>query len=128
MSEQGSTDTGGGWPVDKLNALRLGRRLVAEVAASGPGRRAFVSINPIATPEDVQAGREGWVRADRDRSFRMEHWGYDADGIDGYDYDIGAVLIREARAEGEAALVRTLEEWGLRTAQFRYPWETDDPV
>ncbi len=35
------------WPIDKLNALRAGQRLVAEVPATALGRRAFVSITPV---------------------------------------------------------------------------------
>lgn len=116
-----------GWPVDKRNALRLGRRLVTEVPASGPGRRAFVDITPVATPADVVAHRQGWTRADHDRTFRLQHWDYDIDHIDGYDHDIGAVLIRDATSVGEEELTATLEAWDLRPEQFLYPWHTDDP-
>jgi hypothetical protein len=77
------------WPPDKLNALRLGRRLVAEVPAA-PGRRAFVDITPILDRRDHLAGHEGWTRSDPRRSFRLGHWDYDERLIDGFDYDLGA--------------------------------------
>ncbi|MFF5259482.1 hypothetical protein ACFY4C_11105 [Actinomadura viridis] len=117
----------GTWPTDKLNTLRLGRRLVTEVPASGPGRRAFVSITPLTTPDDDQAQSQGWKRSDRARTFRLQHWDYDAEGIDGFDYDIGAVLVRSATAYGEPELATTLQAWGLRPEQFLYPWQTDAP-
>jgi hypothetical protein len=112
--------------MDKLNTLRLGRPLVAEVP-TGPGRRAFVTILPGGTPADARARREGWTRPDPDRSFTLQHWDYDAEWLDGFDYDIGAVRGREQTVHGESELVTAIEEWGLRTADFRYPWETDAP-
>ncbi|WP_217697565.1 hypothetical protein [Nocardia donostiensis] len=116
------------WPTDKLNALRLGRRLVTEVPASQPGRRAFIGITPVATPADVEAHRQGWKRTDRARTFHLQHWDYDATRIDGLDYDIDAVLIRSAAAAGESELTATLEIWQLRPEQFLYPWQTDNPT
>ncbi|MBG6090151.1 hypothetical protein [Actinomadura viridis] len=115
------------WPTGKLNALRLGRRLVTEVPASGPGRRAFVSVIPLTIPDDHQAQRQGWKRSDRARTFRLQHWDYDAEQIDGFDHDIGAVLIRSATVAGEPELTTTLQAWGLRPEQFLYPWQTDAP-
>ncbi|MEV1333181.1 hypothetical protein AB0J20_26820 [Micromonospora costi] len=114
-------------PTDKLAALRLGRRLVTEVSASGPGRRAFVDIRPITTAADTDARRQGWTRSDRDRTFKLEHWDYDANQITGFDYDIGAVLVKAATVTGEAQLAATLETWNLRPEQFLHPWQTDDP-
>jgi hypothetical protein len=38
------------WPADKLTALRTGQRLITEVPASRPGRRAFIDITPVTTP------------------------------------------------------------------------------
>ncbi|MEU8800427.1 hypothetical protein [Spirillospora sp. NPDC048819] len=73
------------------------------------------------------AHRQGWTRADHDRTFRLQHWDYDIDHIDGYDHDIGAVLIRDATSVGEEELTATLEAWDLRPEQFLYPWHTDDP-
>ncbi|GAB3159267.1 hypothetical protein GCM10027290_63960 [Micromonospora sonneratiae] len=124
MTEEGSRPQ---WPADKLHALRLGRRLVAEVPASGPGRRAFVEIRPRTTPADAEARRQGWSRSDRDRAFELEHWDYDAGRITGFDYDIGAVLVQAMTTIGEAHLVAALGAWNLRPEQFRYPWQTDDP-
>lgn len=115
------------WPTDKLTALRTGQRLVAEVPASRPGRRAFVDFTPVTTPADAQARLEGWKRTDYARSFRLQHWDYDADLIDGWDYDLGAVMIRAADVTGEGELLATLQAWQLRPEQFLYPWQTDDP-
>ncbi|MFG1665030.1 hypothetical protein [Streptomyces sp. Y7] len=115
------------WATDKLTALRLGRRLVAEVSASRPDRRAFVDITPDRDPRDAQAAREGWVRGAGSRNFRLEHWEYDASRIDGFDYDIGAVLVRAASAAGESALEGVITLWGLRPDCFGYAWESDDP-
>ncbi|MFD9590205.1 hypothetical protein ACFWBM_36610 [Streptomyces sp. NPDC059980] len=118
---------GSGWPTTKLTALRLGRRLVVEVPASRPDRRAFVDICPTQSEPDVQARDEGWVRSDVERSFRLEHWEYDPERMDGFDYDLGATLIRSADAPGESELDTVLNAWGIRPGLFVFPWETDDP-
>ncbi|MFB9318237.1 hypothetical protein [Cryptosporangium minutisporangium] len=115
------------WPLDKASTLRLGRRLAAEVPSSGTARRAFVSITPSKAPVDEYARREGWVHSDHGRSFRVEHWEYDADRIDGFDYDVGAMLMRSALAVDESQLLAVLRLWRLSPGQFRYAWETDDP-
>ncbi|WP_211593485.1 hypothetical protein [Microbispora sp. H10836] len=115
------------WPADKLNALRLGQRLVIEVPASQPGRRAFIDITPITTPADTQALQQGWKRADHSRTFRLQHWDYDAERINGFDYDIDAALIRATTVHGEPELTTTLQAWQLRPEQLLYPWQTDDP-
>ncbi|SCF25644.1 hypothetical protein GA0074696_3832 [Micromonospora purpureochromogenes] len=107
--------------------LRLGRRLVAEVPASRPGRRAFVDVRPITAAADADARRQGWTRSDRDRTFKLEHWDYDADQITGFDYDIGVILVQATTVIGEAQLVAALEAWNLRPEQFLRPWQTDDP-
>jgi hypothetical protein len=122
------TGAGQPWPTDRLTALRLGQRLVAEIPAAGPGRRAFITISPILTSADAQARNEGWKRADAQRAFRLQHWDYDADRISGIDYDIGAVLVRTATPTGENELNTTLDEWQLHPDQFLYPWQTDDPT
>ncbi|WP_218105180.1 hypothetical protein [Micromonospora rhizosphaerae] len=100
---------------------------MTEVPASGPGRRAFVEIRPIATAAGSDARRRGWTRSDRDRTFKLEHWDYDADQISGFDYDIGAILVAAKTVIGEAQLVAALEAWKLRPDQFLHPWQTDDP-
>lgn len=115
------------WQTDKLSALRLGRRLVTEVSASGQGRRAFVDIRPIRADVDHVASREGWVRPDRDRTFKVEHWDFDADQLDGFDYDVGAALVRAVTVTGEAELAAILQAWDLLPGQFRHPWDTGDP-
>ncbi|WP_404956990.1 hypothetical protein [Streptomyces sp. 147326] len=102
-------DDGSKWPVDKLTALRLGRRLVTEVPASRPDRRAFVDITP------VNAG------------YRLTHREYDGERIEGFDYDIGAALIRSATATNERDLATTLTTWHLHPGLFDHPWNTEDP-
>ncbi|MDX3762368.1 hypothetical protein [Streptomyces sp. AK02-04a] len=118
---------GSSWPTDKLTALRLGRRLVAEVPASRLGRRAFVDVHPKKSEPDAQAQGEGWVRGDAERSFRLEHWEYDRERIDGFDHDVGAVLIGAADATDEAQLITLLKAWGVRPDLFVHPWESEDP-
>ncbi|MFE5813069.1 hypothetical protein ACFQ6S_06615 [Streptomyces sp. NPDC056479] len=113
--------------MDKLTALRLGRRLVAEVPASRPERRAFVDIAARQSEADVRAGEEGWIRSDVERSFRLEHWEYDSERIDGFDYDIGAVLIGFADATDESELITVLSAWGVPSDLFVNPWDSDDP-
>lgn len=54
-------------------------------------------------------------------------WDYDADRVDGFDYDIGAVLVRATTVRGEAELAVALQAWALRPEQFRHSWQTDDP-
>jgi hypothetical protein len=115
------------WPTDKVTALRLGQRLVAEVPSAGPGRRAFVDITPHRTPADAEARGNGWNRTDDARTFTLRHWDYDAGRLDGYDYDIGAFLIRTTTVVGEPDLVVALRAWRLHPGQFQYPWQTDDP-
>jgi hypothetical protein len=114
------------WPENLLSALRLGRRLVAEVPAAS-GRRAFVDITPVTDARDRQAEQEGWQRSDPGRAFRVQHWDYDERAIDGWDYDVGARLVRSARPESEDALLALIASWGLSPTDFAYPWDTADP-
>lgn len=111
----------------KLAALRLGRRLVAEVLASAPGRRAFVDIVPVLTDADRTAAAEGWTRRDTGRAFRLSLREYDESSLSTDDYDIGEVLVASATADGETALTATLARWSLRPDRFDFPWHTDDP-
>ncbi len=115
------------WPADTLAALRLGRRLVVEVPASRPGRRAFVDVRPVQDAADVTASREGSVRSSAMRAFRLDHWEYDTQVLDGFDYDIGAEHIRCASAADEAHLLDVLRAWGLDPGEFRHLWDTADP-
>lgn len=117
-----------GWPTDKLTALRLGRRLVAEVSSSAPLRRSFITIRPETEPEDAAARGEGWNRTSGSRSFLVDHWEYDEERLDTWDYDIGAVHVSRERAEDEAALDQVLARRGLARAAFDYPWRTADPT
>jgi hypothetical protein len=114
------------WPQEMLNALRLGRRLVAEIPAR-PGRRAFVDITPARDIRDTVAAREGWQRPGQDRAFRVEHWDYDEHQINGWDYDIGAQRMRTGSAIDEVALLNLISAWGLKPTDFNYPWNTADP-
>jgi hypothetical protein len=57
----GPAESGQDWPTDKLSALRLGRRLVAEIPATMAGLRTFVDITPLPTPEDTDVSQEGWI-------------------------------------------------------------------
>ncbi|MCL6737937.1 hypothetical protein [Streptomyces neyagawaensis] len=118
---------GSDWPADKLAALRLGRRLVAEVPTSGLDRRAFVDIRPARSTPDAQAEAEGWARSDAGRSFHLEHWEYDRERLDGFDYDIDAAFVRSADALDESDLLTVLTGWGVRPHSFVYPWDSDDP-
>ncbi|MCF3131908.1 hypothetical protein IPZ69_16335 [Streptomyces olivochromogenes] len=86
-----------------------------------------MNITPQRDALDAQAGQEGWVRSNAVRGFRLEHWEYDADRLDGFDYDIGAVRVRAASAKDEAALENVLALWGIRPDCFDYPWTSDDP-
>lgn len=115
------------WPIDKLSALRFGRRLVAEIPATATGLRAFVDITALPTPADTDAAQAGWIRTDQHRAYRVQHREYRADLIDGFDYDIGSTLIKEATVTGELELATTLATWHLQADQFLYPWQTDDP-
>ncbi|MBL7258859.1 hypothetical protein [Paractinoplanes lichenicola] len=115
------------WATEHLTALRLGRRLAVEVPATGPGRRAFVDITPGGVDADKQARREGWTHRSSARAFRVEHWDYDAALIDGYDYDIGATLIRSGHPADESELLTLLREWHLSPRDFTYAWSTADP-
>ncbi|BBH66300.1 hypothetical protein ACTI_29850 [Actinoplanes sp. OR16] len=113
------------WPAVKLTALRLGRRLGVRVPASQPHRWSFVHIVPSSGPEDVAGGR---ARVDAARSFRVTHWEFEADRLEGYDQDLGAVRLRHAEAADEAELLAVLREWRLRPADFEHSWDTVDPA
>jgi hypothetical protein len=115
------------WPLETLSALRLGRRLAVEVPPTGRGRRAFVDITPGSVDADAQARAERWTHRSTARSFTVQHWEYDADAIDGFDYDIGASLLRSATAADESGLLTLLREWHLDPTHFRYARDTADP-
>ena len=115
------------WASEKLSALRLGRRLAVEVPATNPGRRAFIDITPGKVEADAQAHFEGWTHRSASRSFQIEHWDYDADLVDGFDYDIGARLLRSVAAVDESELLTVLRDWQLDPSSFLYAWDTADP-
>ena len=53
---------------------------------------------------------ESWLAAtttrhDDGRSFRVDHWEYDADRVHGFDYDIGTVLVGSTLAIDQAQLL-----------------------
>ncbi|MFJ3833840.1 hypothetical protein ACIPWI_38790 [Streptomyces sp. NPDC090046] len=76
-----------------------------------------------------EARKQGWVPSETDRTFRLEFWEYDSELVEGFDYDIGAVLIASAEATGESELVTVLADWQLSPSplQFVYPWDSEDP-
>ena len=115
------------WASEKLSALRLGRRLAVEVPATSPGRRAFIDITPGKVEADAQAHHEGWTHRSAARSFRVEHREYDADLVDGFDYDIGARLLRSVTAADESELLRVLRDWQLDLSSLLYTWDTANP-
>ncbi|MBB2947916.1 hypothetical protein FB565_007687 [Actinoplanes lutulentus] len=115
------------WPAVKLSALRLGRRLGVLVPASQPNRWSFVHIVPSSGPADKASLRAGRARSDDTRSFRVTHWEFEADRLEGYDHDLGAVRIRHAEAADEAALLAVLREWRLRPDHFEHSWDTVGP-
>ncbi|MBN6058110.1 hypothetical protein JYK22_39680, partial [Nonomuraea sp. RK-328] len=116
------------FPTDKLNALRLGRPLVAEVTASRPEYRAWIEIRPLRTDADDAAQREGWTRNDAGRSFRLTHSEYVIEHLDGWDYDIGSNEIKRTIATDEADLSALLQDWGVAPERFTYPWDSDFPA
>ncbi|MBB4956819.1 hypothetical protein [Micromonospora polyrhachis] len=116
-----------GFSPPMLAALHYGRRLATEVAAGGPGRRAFVDIVPRRTDADRTAEQEGWVRNDTSRAYEVRHWEYDERLLDTFDYDVGAVCVATASARGHSDLLSLLADWGLTPMQFDYPWNTADP-
>jgi hypothetical protein len=63
------------------------------------------------------------------RSIRraLEHWEYDRERVDGFDYDIGAALIKSADTSDESELIAVLSEWGVRPGLFVHPWDSGDP-
>ncbi|MCX5612508.1 MULTISPECIES: hypothetical protein [unclassified Streptomyces] len=69
----------------------------------------------------------GSCTPEADRTFPFEHWEYDSGRIDGFDYDIGAVLIASAKATGESELMTVLTGWKLSPRQFVYSWDSQDP-
>lgn len=50
----------------------------------------------------------------------MEHWSYDEQEIDGWDYDVNAQWVRTGAAANEAALLELIAAWGLRPVDFNY--------
>ena len=114
-------------PAQLLSALRLGRMLAVEVAATTPERRAWVSVHPQPQPEDEAAQREGWTRSDLDRVFRVRRTEYDAGQVDGYDYDLGREYLADVTVTGEPALLILLASWDIDPAQLAPAWRTDWP-
>lgn len=67
------------------------------------------------------------LAATPDVAFRLEHWEYDRERLDGFDYDLGAALVRSADAVDESELSAVLNAWGVEHGLFGYPWESEDP-
>ncbi len=51
----------------------------------------------------------------------MSHGDYDADRIDGFDYDIDSILVKVTSVIGESALTEALQAWDLEPEQFLHP-------
>jgi hypothetical protein len=115
------------WPLETLNALRLGQPMTAEVPARGPGLRSFVRVTPRLDDEDRKAEREHWRRTDPSRQYVVSHVEYRQEFLETMDYDIGAVDRGRAQVTGEVALAAQLQAWGVRLSALTYPWNTDDP-
>ncbi|SDT69564.1 hypothetical protein [Actinoplanes derwentensis] len=98
------------WPAAELAALRLGRRLGVRLPASLPHRWALVHVVPVAG-----------------RGFDVEHWEFEADSLEGYDHDPGAVRLRHETASDEAGLLAVLREWDFPPARFRHSWDSVGP-
>ena len=117
--------------LEHLNALRVGTILVAEVQASGPDRRAWVSIYPMKDDLDDQARREGWKRSTQDRTFNVHHQEFGVVHIE-QDLDMmnndGLWHLASTVAVGEQALLSLLREWGVPPDALEYPWDTDYPL
>ncbi|GAA4576477.1 hypothetical protein GCM10023193_77550 [Planotetraspora kaengkrachanensis] len=120
-----SHDLDGVFPVGTLNALRLGRLLVAEVMASRPECRAWVAVHPLLTDADSAAQREHWTRSDARRSFRLTHREFLTEHLDGWDYDIGSSEIKRTVATDEADLRVRLRAWEVPPEHLTYHWDTD---
>ncbi|MFG1603755.1 hypothetical protein [Actinoplanes sp. NPDC049265] len=56
-----------------------------------------------------------------------KHWDYDADLVDGFDYDTGAGLLRGVAVAGESELLTVLRDWRPGPSSFLYAWDTADP-
>ena len=67
------------------------------------------------------------VRRDASRSFVVQHWEFDKDRLDGFDYDEGAEQMAVIQPADEAELVMAIACFGLTPNSFEYPWDTDDP-
>jgi hypothetical protein len=94
--------------------------------------RRGVNPNPSARGQsqavvDTTAAAEGWTRSSKTRSFVVEHWEYDGQYVNTWDYDIGAVHVSRDRAATEAALDEVLARHEVVPAAFDYPWHTGDP-
>jgi hypothetical protein len=116
------------WPIETLNALRLGQPLTTEVPARGAGLRSFVRVTPRLDDEDEKAAREHWKRTDHNRRYIVSHTEYRKEFLATMDHDIGAVRRGRAEVAGEEALSTQLRAWGVRPSDLTYPWNTDDPA
>lgn len=90
------------------------------------GERSSKSRRSATTGTSSPRERAGNAR-NPNRSGRLEHWDYDGQQIDGWDYDIGAQQVRIATAGNEAALLELIAAWALQPTDFTYPWVTADP-
>jgi len=110
--------------------LEEGRALAMEVTASAAGRRAFVEVRPIggasSLEESLRAASATGV-IPKAEAFRVVCVEYDADALDGHDYDQGRVIHAEAVVPTAAAVAMEVEAWGHDATRFRPYHRTDAP-
>lgn len=120
----------GGISPDKKNALHLGEPLVAEVPASEPSRRAWVSIFPRKDEADKVAERDGWRRSTSDREYYV--WlGEVARNLDDTTWDLykgeNYWKLKSVTVRGEESLLELLRSWSVPLDQLQYPARTEYP-
>lgn len=110
--------------------LEEGRALAMEVTSSAAGRRAFVEVLPIggapSLEESLRAASATGV-IPKAEEFRVRCVEYDAEALDGYDYDRGRVIHAEVSVPTVAAVAIEVEAWGHEVAGLRPYHQTDAP-
>ena len=136
-------------PLKRLNALRTGRSLVAEVPASAPDRRAFVMVIPQCPSRFERP--DAWFHADstltafaptpilRDPSFitgfevrRVEHDARYTDDAWGNDADLAladeTTRVRRTLVETEDGIEAALAPWLDDMAALGPPQDHDSAL
>ncbi|MFD4247696.1 hypothetical protein ACFWP3_39855 [Streptomyces sp. NPDC058525] len=86
-----------------------------------------MDITASQAPCDSEAREQGCVPGNTDRSFRLEHWEYDSERIEGFSYDVGGVLMASAGAADESEPVTVLTHWQLSPRQLVCLRDSEDP-